>query len=138
MEKKRKRISRRTSQRTTFVLLCFGVLALIIACRLVYLQVLKYDYYKAVVMDEITVETEVNGAEYNGVLINGIAATAGEGNADRADGRAGCSGNGRHGAGCERDRRGHPEGSEAYEEPEYQYHPYIPLSAIAEFPFNVR
>ena len=60
MEKKRKRISRKTSSRTSFLLIAFCVAALIIAGRLVYLQIIKYDYYKSVVMDEITIETEVN------------------------------------------------------------------------------
>ncbi len=60
MSKRRKRISRRTSSRTTFVLAAFGILALIIAVRLVYLQIVEYDSYKSAVMDEITIETEVN------------------------------------------------------------------------------
>ncbi len=60
MAKKRKRISRRTSSRTTAVLAVFGIIALIIVFRLVYLQIIKYDYYKEIVMNEITIETEVN------------------------------------------------------------------------------
>ena len=60
MSKRRKRISRRTSSRTTFVLMVFGVIALIIAARLVYLQIMEYENYKSAVMDEITIETEVN------------------------------------------------------------------------------
>ncbi len=60
MMKRRKRISRRTNGRTKVVLGIFGVIGLIICARLVHLQILKYDYYKALVMDEITVETEVN------------------------------------------------------------------------------
>ncbi|MBQ2730013.1 MAG: PASTA domain-containing protein [Clostridia bacterium] len=60
MEQRRKRISRRTSSRTNFVLLAFGVVALIIGIRLVYLQIVQYDYFKKQVMNEITIETEVN------------------------------------------------------------------------------
>ena len=60
MEKKRKRISRRSTSRTTAVLGIFGIIALIAVCRLVYLQIIRYDYYKGIVMNEITIETEVN------------------------------------------------------------------------------
>ncbi len=42
------------------MLLVFAVLAVIIAIRLVILQVVNHEYYKKAVMNEITVETEVN------------------------------------------------------------------------------
>jgi len=60
MTKRRKRITRTSYSRATFVLLAFLALALIIAVRLVILQVINHEYYKRAVMDEITVETEVN------------------------------------------------------------------------------
>lgn len=60
MAEKRKRISRRTSSRTTFVLLAFAAVALVVVGRLAYLQIIKYDYFKEKVMNEITIEHEVN------------------------------------------------------------------------------
>lgn len=60
MANKRKRISRKTASRTTFVLICFAAVALVIVGRLFYLQIIKYDHYKKAVMSEITIETEVN------------------------------------------------------------------------------
>ncbi len=60
MAKRRKRISRRTSQRTFAVLLCFGALAAVILIKLIQLQIVDYDYYKKAVMNEITIETAVN------------------------------------------------------------------------------
>ena len=60
MAENRKRITRRTTSRATVLTMVFGALAIIVAIRLAYLQVYSYDYYKEQVMNEITMETEVN------------------------------------------------------------------------------
>lgn len=60
MNKRPKRISRKTYSRASFVLFAFALIAVIIAVRLVILQIVNYDYYKNAVMSEITIETEVN------------------------------------------------------------------------------
>ena len=60
MAENRKRITRRTTSRATVLTMVFGALAIIVALRLAYLQVYSYDYYKEQVMNEITMETEVN------------------------------------------------------------------------------
>ncbi len=60
MAKRRKRISRRTSSRTTAVFVVFGFIAAVICLKLINLQIVDYDYYKKAVMSEITIETEVN------------------------------------------------------------------------------
>ncbi|MBQ8915444.1 MAG: PASTA domain-containing protein [Clostridia bacterium] len=60
MEKKPKRISRKSYSRTTLMLCFFAAVAVVIAIRLVILQIVDYDYYKKQVMKEITIETEVN------------------------------------------------------------------------------
>jgi len=60
MTKKRKRISRRSYSRASFVILAFGIVAAIIAARLVIIQIKDHEAYKKKVMNEITVETEVN------------------------------------------------------------------------------
>lgn len=57
---KRKRVSRQTTLRSNVILAVFAAVALLIAGRLVYLQIFSYDYYKEKVMNEITVETKVN------------------------------------------------------------------------------
>lgn len=59
-QQKRKRISRQTSFRANLILVFFAAVSVIIAARLAYLQIIKYDYYKEKVMNEITVETKVN------------------------------------------------------------------------------
>ncbi|MBQ4066035.1 MAG: hypothetical protein IJD22_00185, partial [Clostridia bacterium] len=60
MAERRKRINRRSYSRASFVLIAFGVIALIIAARLVVLQIVNHEYYKKQVTNEITVEYEVN------------------------------------------------------------------------------
>ena len=60
MAEKRKRISRKTALRSNIIILFFAAVAVVIACRLAYLQIYEYDYYKEKVMNEITVETKVN------------------------------------------------------------------------------
>ena len=60
MAENRKIITRRTTSRATVLTMVFGALAIIVAIRLAYLQVYSYDYYKEQVMNEITMETEVN------------------------------------------------------------------------------
>lgn len=60
MAEKRKRISRKTALRSNIIILFFAAVAVVIACRLAYLQIYEYDYYKEKVMSEITVETKVN------------------------------------------------------------------------------
>ncbi len=60
MAENRKRISRKTALRSNIIILFFAAVAVVIACRLAYLQIYEYDYYKEKVMSEITVETKVN------------------------------------------------------------------------------
>lgn len=62
MAKKLKRISRRSYSRASFVILAFGIVAAIIAARLVIIQIKDHESYKKKVMNEITIETEVNPA----------------------------------------------------------------------------
>lgn len=60
MAENRKRITRRTTSRATALTIAFSSLAILVGIRLAYLQVYSYDYYKEQVMNEITMETEVN------------------------------------------------------------------------------
>ncbi len=60
MAQKKKRISRRTVARATVITVVFAALAVLCICRLAYLQIHEYDYYRKKVADEITVETKVN------------------------------------------------------------------------------
>lgn len=60
MAEKRKRIRRKTVTRSNLIIAVFAAVALAIVAKLVYLQVFQYDYYHKLVMNEITVETEIN------------------------------------------------------------------------------
>lgn len=60
MAEKRKRIRRQTVTRSNLIILVFALVAIAIAAKLVYLQIVQYDYYHERVMNEITVETEIN------------------------------------------------------------------------------
>lgn len=60
MAERRKRINRRIWSRSGMILLVFALAVCAIAAKLVYLQIVQYDYYKGLVVDEITMETEVN------------------------------------------------------------------------------
>lgn len=60
MAEKRKRIRRRTVTRSNVIILVFALIGIAIAAKLVYLQIIQYDYYHEKVMNEITVETEIN------------------------------------------------------------------------------
>ncbi len=60
MAEKRKRISRRIWSRSGFILIVFGLVVCAIVAKLAYLQIINYDHYKKQVVDEITMEMEVN------------------------------------------------------------------------------
>ena len=60
MGENRKRITRRTTSRATALTIAFSAIAILVGIRLAYLQVYSYEYYKEQVMNEITMETEVN------------------------------------------------------------------------------
>lgn len=60
MAEKRKRIRRKTVTRSNIIIAVFAAAAVAIAVKLVYLQIINYDYYHEKVMNEITVETEIN------------------------------------------------------------------------------
>lgn len=60
MAEKRNRISRKIWSRSSVILLVFALVMCAIIAKLVYLQIYKHDYYKERVVNEITVEMQVN------------------------------------------------------------------------------
>ena len=60
MAERKKRISRRIWSRSSVILLVFFAVAAIVVLKLVKLQLFDYEMYKSLVMDEITIETQVN------------------------------------------------------------------------------
>ena len=60
MAEKRKRISRQIWSRSGVILMVFGLVICAVVAKLAYLQIINYDYYKELVVNEITMETEVN------------------------------------------------------------------------------
>ncbi len=60
MAEKRTRIRRKTVTRSNLIVFIFAAVAVAIVAKLVYLQIVQYDYYHEKVMNEITVETEIN------------------------------------------------------------------------------
>lgn len=60
MAEKKKRISRKIWSRSGLILLVFIAVAVAVVLKLVKLQLFDYDYYKSLVIDEITLSTEVN------------------------------------------------------------------------------
>lgn len=60
MAEKRKRISRQIWSRSGVILLVFGLVMCAIIAKLAYLQIVNHEYYKELVVNEITMETEVN------------------------------------------------------------------------------
>ncbi len=57
-----RRVDRKTRRRALVMFAIFAVLACVIAGRLFYLQVIKYDYYQNQVADELMYGTEINPA----------------------------------------------------------------------------
>ena len=64
-------ISDKTSKRGVFILITFVVLAFIIVFALFKLQIIEYDEYQQYVIDQMTVETNVNPSRGNIYDING-------------------------------------------------------------------
>ena len=64
-------ISDKTSKRGVFILITFVVLAFIIVFALFKLQIIEYDEYQQYVIDQMTVETNVNPLRGNIYDING-------------------------------------------------------------------
>ena len=60
MAEKRKRISRQIWSRSGFILIAFGLVMCAVVAKLAYLQLVNYDHYKELVVDEITMEMQVN------------------------------------------------------------------------------
>ncbi len=60
MAERKKRISRQIWTRSGVLLLFFAFAICAVVAKLAYLQIMNYDYYKELVVDEITLETEVN------------------------------------------------------------------------------
>ena len=60
MAEKRKRISRQIWTRSGIILCVFALVACAVILKLARLQLIDYEYYKELVVNEITVETEVN------------------------------------------------------------------------------
>lgn len=60
MSVKKIRVDRMTHKRAYFALLCFGVVALAIIVTLFKMQVIAYEDYQKLVLDQITTEVEVN------------------------------------------------------------------------------
>lgn len=54
------KISSKTSKRSVFLLICFIIVSLLVVFALFKLQILKYDDYQKNVIDQLTVETNVN------------------------------------------------------------------------------
>lgn len=60
MDGERKRIDRRTYRRSIFFLTAFFAVAMVIVASLFSLQIVNYDEYQSKVLDQMTIETEVN------------------------------------------------------------------------------
>ena len=60
MAEKRKRISRQIWSRSGIILMVFGLVMCAVIAKLAYLQIANHEYYKELVVNEITMETEVN------------------------------------------------------------------------------
>ncbi len=60
MAERRKRISRQIWSRSGVIIMVFALVICAVVAKLAYLQIANYDYYKELVVDEITMETEVN------------------------------------------------------------------------------